>query len=420
MVLAQLALISFLLNGMAEAFLPSASKSSTTTHSCKIISTQYYNHHHVDPPSTSTSSPTHTALKMISASELLYQDQQEAMLRRAIREEELLSEKKQPKELIAPKLKAKPPKSGTGFANTAAMDITTRLAAEQCKVLKRDGVLRVNNVLSAEVAERLRQHLLDQQKVAEEETRKDPRASQMYYGVEQARKNRCDLHLSLRRGGIQTSSSDDDDDNDNETTADQGHVVADALQEILGVDGTLRSVYENLVSTEGEFYELAGIITNPGSSRQMIHPDLPFQKTAPLYVVFLALQDVTEEMGPTSFLLKTHTDKAIKIFEGGGDKDEQLRGADCRLATLKQGDAALFDARILHAGGANDAEEGATRIMFNFSFRNPKVSSYLGYKGSIMPGYVGAMTLGDIGGALVKYSEGEQDPFAQYGDGILN
>jgi hypothetical protein len=56
--------------------------------------------------------------------------------------------------------------------------------------------------------------------------------------------------------------------------------------------GTLRKVYENLVTKDGEFYELAAVITNPGSKRQQIHPDLPYQNDngAPLYVVFLALQ----------------------------------------------------------------------------------------------------------------------------------
>jgi ectoine hydroxylase-related dioxygenase (phytanoyl-CoA dioxygenase family) len=138
------------------------------------------------------------------------------------------------------------------------------------------------------------------------------------------------------------------------------------------------------------------------------------------YVVFLALQDVTEDMGPTAFLLKTHTEKAIKDFESVDPekKNDQLRKADCRLATLKRGDAVLFDARVLHAGGANDINKGANRVMFNFSFRNPKVKGDIGYKGSIMPGYVGAMNLGDIGKALNEYAKGETEPFADYGNGI--
>eukprot|EP00980_Cylindrotheca_fusiformis_P020488 scaffold7542_cov113-Cylindrotheca_fusiformis.AAC.4 len=357
-----------------------------------------------------------TCRQMPSASDLLYQDQQEAMLRRALQEEELLTSEKKAKPLEAAKLKAGPTKAGTGFGskNASAMSKEARLGAEQAKVMKRDGVLRINNALSPSVTQKLRQHLLEQQALVEKETERDSGASKLYYGVEQARKNRCDMHLSLSRGGVRGGNGLEGGKED------RGHVLADALGELLGTGGTLRPIYEALVTKEGEFYELAGIITNPGSNRQMIHPDLPFQKDGPLYVIFLALQDVTEEMGPTSFLLKSHTEKAINVFESGDmeAKDDQLRKADCRLATISAGDAVLFDARILHCGGGNDSDAGATRVMLNFSFRNPKVQGDLGYKGSMMPGYVGAMTLGDVTDALDMYKAGDADPFAKYGNGI--
>ena len=350
----------------------------------------------------------------VSASELLYQDQQQAMLRRAILEENLLQSKKQPTALEAPTLKLSPPKSGTGFATSAAKNKSTRIAEEQAKVIRRDGVVRIDNALSPEVADKLRQYLLDQQQVVQEATKQDPSKSKLFYGVEQSRKNRCDMHLSLLRGGVNAGAGGIAD-------AVGDHVLADALLEILGKEGTLPDLYQSLVTAEGEFYELAGIITNPGSYRQMIHPDLPYQAEAPLYVVFLALQDVTEEMGPTSFLLKTNTVKAIGIFESGDmeAKDEQLVNADCRMATLKKGDAVLFDARVLHCGGANDLQNGSTRVMLNFSFRNPKVKGDMGYKGSMMPGYVGAMTLSDVSEALGRYSKGDLDPFSKYGNGLL-
>ena len=333
------------------------------------------------------------------------------MLRRALREEELLSEKKKPKELKAAKVKAAPQKAGTGFgAASKPMSESARLGAAQAKIVERDGVFRINEALSAETSDRLRAYLLDQQRLAAEATEANPLASKLYYGVEQARKNRCDMHLSLTRGGIH----DEDKDGD--------HIVADALSELLCTDtGSLRPVFEALVTDDGELYEVAGIITNPGSERQMIHPDLPYQKEAPLYVIFLALQDVSVEMGPTQFLLKSHTKGAIDIFDGGDmdAKDDQLRNADCRLSLLKKGDAVLFDARVLHCGGANDADLGKTRVMLNFSFRNPKVTGDIGYKGSIMPGYVGAMSLGDVTEGLDMYkSGGDRDPFAKYGNGI--
>ena len=215
---------------------------------------------------------TSLVLSSYSAKDVLYQDQQNAMERRALHEESLL---KKAKELKAPKLKPKQAKSGTGFGGGASkVDQKIQLAIEQAKVLKRDGVIRVDNALSAVLADELRKHILMQKSDADSMSKQNLVAPEALYGVENQRTSRCDLQLSLLHEG---------DDG-------QKHVLADSLQELLGKEGTLRNVYEQLVTLEGEFYELAAVITNPGSKRQKIHPDLPFKKDAPLYVVFLALQ----------------------------------------------------------------------------------------------------------------------------------
>ena len=351
-----------------------------------------------------------------AAHDLLYQDQQAAMERRALKEQELLSTKKV-NELKAPKLKIPAQKSGTGFGGSssgkkAIMSPLQRLASEQAKIVHREGVIRINKALSSGLSDKLREYVLEQQSVAAIETEKDLSTSKTFYGVENQRKNRCDLQLSLLRGGFAADLGGD-------VSSIDSHVLADALQELLGQDGTLRSLYENLVTMDGEFYELATVITNPGSIRQQVHPDLPHKEVAPLYVIFLALQDVNEFMGPTTFLLRTHTAKENAIFNDNSQKDDQLVTADSRLATLKKGDAVLFDARILHCGNANDAEKGSDRALFNFSFRNPKVVGSLGYAGSIRPGYTGAMTLGDMSEALAAYGDGDKKSFDKYGDGIF-
>ena len=356
----------------------------------------------------------HTPLfSSVSAQDLLYQDQQDAMLRTAIREQELLSRDNKVKELLAPKLKAKPTKSGTGFGNAASnktYDPAVQLAMEQAKVVRKEGVIRIDSAISHKTADNLRVHILQQQQIAAIETDRDVTLSRIYYGVEQRRKSRCDLQLSLLRGGFSAYLGDE---KAFDLSYKEPHTVADALQEMLGKDGSLRHLYENLVTPNGELYELAAVITNPGSNRQMVHPDLPYNSKAPLYVIFLALQDVTENMGPTSFLLRTHTSKANAAFKSGDadEKEQLLIKSDCRLSTLKKGDAVLFDARLLHCGNANDE---ATRVLFNFSFRNPEVKGSLGYKGSIRPGYEGAMSLGDMTNALNAYAAGDENPFANY------
>ena len=80
----------------------------------------------VAPFSFTATSGTGTALFSSASSaalDLLYQDQQEAMLRRSFHEQELLlsnNNNNEMKELLAPKVKAKPPKSGTGFGGGSA------------------------------------------------------------------------------------------------------------------------------------------------------------------------------------------------------------------------------------------------------------------------------------------------------------
>ena len=110
------------------------------------------------------------------------------MLRRAIHEQELLSQNKKVKELLAPKVKAKPPKAGTGFgggsSNKINMDPAVRLAAEMAKVMHKEGVLRINNVLTEETTDNLRKYVLEQQELAADETERDVTTSRTFYGVE--------------------------------------------------------------------------------------------------------------------------------------------------------------------------------------------------------------------------------------------
>jgi hypothetical protein len=354
-----------------------------------------------------------------SARDLLYQDQQDAMHRRAIHEQHLLTKGgvQTMKELLASKFVPSKPKSGTGFgggSSSVNKDPAARMALEQADVIRREGVLRINNVISNETADNLRVYILEQQQLAKTETDKDASTSRTYYGVENRRKCRTDLQLSLLRGGFASYLTPAGDENFKEgISSSKTFPLGDALQEMLGHDGTLRSLFEALVTLDGELYELAAVVTDKGSDRQMVHPDLPYQENAPLYVIFLALQDVTEGMGPTSFLLRTNTGIENAIFSSGDmeRKNEQLSQADCRISTLRKGEAVLFDARILHCGNSNNEQ---TRVLFNYSFRNPQVVGSLGYKGSIRPCYEEAMTLRDLADALDAYKLGDNDPFAKY------
>eukprot|EP00804_Cyclotella_cryptica_P000788 CCRYP_001049-RA/>CCRYP_001049-RA protein AED:0.05 eAED:0.05 QI:0/0/0.5/1/0/0/2/284/426 len=371
-----------------------------------------------------------------SASDLLYQDQQNALLRRALHEQTLLTSQTP---TIPPLTSAKVKgvtTSGTGFASSSSSSPSktkgknssaSRLAASQARIVQKDGVIRIDSALSDGACEALRRYVLEQQRLAEEAVNeylhegKDVEGlCRIYYGVENRRVGRCDLQLSLLRGGFVRDWKDSSPTSPLSSVEDmEDFPLMDALVELLGEKGTLRHLYEQLVTPQGEFYELAAVITDPGSRRQTIHPDLPWKPIAPLYVIFVALQDVTVEMGPTCFLLGTHTEEVNELFNCGdvAQKDEVIKNANGRLSTLKRGDCVLFDARTLHCGNANESTE--TRALFNFSFRNPRVTGDLGYKGSMRPGYEKAMTLKDVHEALNAYEGGDGEPFARYGNDYL-
>jgi hypothetical protein len=90
-------------------------------------------------------------------------------------------------------------------------------------------------------------------------------------------------------------------------------------------------------------------------------------------------------MGPTIFLPKTHTAAAHTEFDDSSQRDIMLSHRPSVVALLNAGDAALFDSRTIHCGGANDVDKGATRALFYFSFRNPCATLPIGNVGSIMP-----------------------------------
>ena len=107
-------------------------------------------------------------------------------------------------------------------------------------------------------------------------------------------------------------------------------------------------------------YELASLVSDPGSQRQVVHPDTPARSRRSLVTVFVALQDVAPEMGPTVFLPRTHTREAHATLSDVGRKDALLASAPSARAMLSAGSAAVFDAQLLHAGqvGARPHAQG--------------------------------------------------------------
>ena len=79
-------------------------------------------------------------------------------------------------------------------------------------------------------------------------------------------------------------------------------IVMETMKTMFRRDGPLGQLMTSLVSENGELFELAAFCTSSGASRQVMHADTLWSKQPALYTCAVALQDVTEDMGPTLFI----------------------------------------------------------------------------------------------------------------------
>jgi hypothetical protein len=269
------------------------------------------------------------------------------------------------------------------------------LLALSVSALQQDGVVRLNNVLSASTAATLRKDVLEHRDKAYaaidggDDWRK-------HFADVLLKSSRCDLLLPLK--GLRG--------------------VQNALKELLFDDkndpgvGKLGSVLHSAIGDDATLYELSVLISEPGSQRQPVHPDNPYQENAPLITCFVALQDISSQMGPTTFLPNTHTAAAHAEFDNVATRDTMLETLPNTNALLQAGDASLFDSRTMHCGGANDSVEGGTRALLYVSFRNPRATLPIGNVASIMPD-IKPITLRELKMKLAKLSDDDLtiDPF---------
>lgn len=213
-------------------------------------------------------------------------------------------------ELLPPVLSAKAQKKlavssraggGFGASSKKAKAPADPAAPLLASILKREGVIRVDGkhipaltslfgskhlkhtthispsksgALSTSTATALQKQVLAQRESSRKLVEDGGAGAEECFGIELERGGglRCDLLLPLTP-------------------------VAPALEELLGANGKIGALLEHVCGKDGLLYELCALITEPGSPRQTIHPDTPFQEHCPLYAVFVALQDVTDPMG---------------------------------------------------------------------------------------------------------------------------
>ena len=175
-------------------------------------------------------------------------------------------------------------------------------------------------------------------------------------------------------------------------------VVLEALKDLFGRShGVLGPMMDGVVSDRAELFELAAFYTAPGAKRQVVHADTLFTKEPVLFTAALALQDVTESMGPTFFLPGTHTKAMHKRFDGARTKDSLLLTTPHKLALLRAGDVSVYDSRTLHCGTDNCSAR--RRILLYTTWKNPRAKERdddFWNVASIRPEYAGKYKLKDF------------------------
>lgn len=372
---------------------------------------------HLDASSTTPISSTRLYSSSSSSSSSvpsLYDVQEEAITRRGIFEEELMQQQIQgtkngnAKDLILkeyiPKIKGanvgggfggssnnkkktttKKNKKSTGSSSNKSTTVPSKLALEAqgkayAKILQQDGVVRIDNILSKKLTTELRKYVMELRQIATKEVESGQVSSKQRFADVLLKQNRCDLTMPFGTHPI----------------------LYDALHTILNCSPIGTTIAE-LLGHDAKLYEFSCLISDPGSPRQVIHPDTPCStknEEPVLYTCFIALQDVTIDMGPTVWLPGTHTLEYHEIFQQDqppsidpknlqNPKDILLSTHSYVLGAIPQGTCCIFDSRTLHAGTANishlrDDKGGTQRAIFYVSFQKNN-AGYPGNPPSIRP-----------------------------------
>ena len=225
------------------------------------------------PPTKRVRRPT--ALN-VEVSQMLYEQREKSIEQRGEFEEELIGS------------------GGTSLEACAPSKLVNELLSE--------GVGRCDSVLDPQQADALKTFVRDALIKAERDTSKGKIPQKHRFAEVLLKENRRDFLLPL-----------DDEKVLNAARAIAVSPIGDAVEEILGEDAVV--------------HECSCLISDHGSPRQVLHPDTPQHETGetPLLTCFTALQDVSEDMGPTLFLPKTQDKVSHLRFFNDVTKDELLK-----------------------------------------------------------------------------------------------
>lgn len=355
-------------------------------------------------PQTTVAIITPRLLMSSDVSNLLYEEQESIIVRRGIFEESILTNVTP---LLAPQIKVRGTGKAGGFGNSSSggggsgrssSSSSKAEGKEYAKVIVREGVLRIDNVISTTTVEKLREHLYILRQTSEQEIATGKIQPIQRFAQVLLKQNRCDLTISL---GV------------------PDHEIATyALEELL-CKSPIGSTIASILGNDAILHELSCLISDPGSQRQVLHPDTPYiddRDRPAVLTCFVALQDITIDMGPTVWLPQTHNKFSHDMFTnsmmGSGSKDGDASPKDILISThpgpvvglLPKGSCVIFDSRILHCGSANQSL--VSRALFYFSFKDSSVG-YAGNPQSIrMELGTARVTLGELIDDLTTFDMG--------------
>jgi hypothetical protein len=145
------------------------------------------------------------------------------------------------------------------------------------EILATEGVLRVDNVLSAELCNQCLLEINQGLVWSEEQgtTNGTTKVAREHNGFGNVFAQDFRYDMYLRKEGA----------------------PVEALKYMLHQHSTLGGLFHACLNEQpGPFHEFLALISDAGSKSQPIHPDSPYSEYAPLWTVFIALQDVEMDM----------------------------------------------------------------------------------------------------------------------------
>ncbi len=237
--------------------------------------------------------------------------------------------------------------------------------------LLKQGVLHLSNVIKNEkLTKALFKYINETLLSAIQKVESDEYNETQLFGRVLARKHRFDVKLPLENilNAVTPKASSIDSIQESTETK-----TRTALQLLLN---TVRPILSPLLSSnvtkgdDSELFDLSAVVSDPGSAEQTLHFDQAHTADPSVYSIFVALQDLTVDMGPTVYVPFSHRK------EGIGTK-EQNNLLQPQVGLMKRGDVVIFDGRIFHQGTANTSKKRRTLfyVSFKSNFKNSQVSS---------------------------------------------